>query len=262
MKSKQWKNFIQNKFMTAKGVVVMGDGDSGDGLSKTSVFYYALSKAGCEQFEDTIAFHLTLNKLKKDTGHYMRAVAGDPHRDSSVSRDQYLDMWIALGYFREFRYLREHLEDSWGWVKSNGYRISKDILGPHHFGVIFRARKKWYHYPLLWLTDAVLLLNTIWVCFDQDAGRAIHNWYFLLQARETWPTLFSFVSEKLFKIFVNMGQKLTIYFNNGFAIAGPPAPPIGEMLKEFVEREGWGKYDPKEPMRWNKEIVNLYLLNM
>jgi hypothetical protein len=173
--------------------------------------------------------------VRLSRGHYTRHPMEPWKTEWNVSRDQYLDMIQALGALSGvYPSLKTHLEDAWWWVKKNWFRISKDVVAPHHVGVFFRALKKKYHYPFIWLTDIVLLINTLIVSFKPpgDTSAKLHNWFFLMQAEDTWPTLFSWLAKKWFQHKVDMGFAMHIYWGTG-------APPMNLLAKPIIDKGGW-----------------------
>ena len=141
------------------------DGDGGDGLSRNGLFYQLNHFNNLSNINDSKRFYSALNNCRLEKGHYTRH-AKTPWKDIwTVSRDQYLDMWGGLdGLIQDitnYPALETFLEDSWEWVKIKNLRITKDILGPHHLSVIYRARKKLYALPIVWLYDSFLLITSI-----------------------------------------------------------------------------------------------------
>ena len=256
-----WKQFIIDHFMTYAGLIVQGNGDEGDGLSKTGVFYYALEKLGLMGEGESTYFCGAVQETELGPGHWTRSSKEPWHSQWTVSRDQLLDAWQAFGAIRKYDpQAKEMLKENWKWMKSNWFRASKDILGPHHWGVLIRANHKWFLYPLLWLCDIALFVNTIIMIKQQDAGRCLHNWYFILQAEDICPTLFGWLSKLIYKKWVNMAWHLCEYFNTGKP-GWAPAPPMAELWCEFVEKNGWGKYKSQIlwTYRWTEEFAKKYV---
>ena len=189
----RYKEEIIEKYMDEYGIVVMGDGNGGDGLSKTGFFYYLCYLYDILDFRDVENFKKVLEEVQLEKGHFTRHVKEPWHTQWSVSRDQYLDMWAGMEAMFFSLEIRQHFYDSVRWIKKHFFRISKDILGPHHFGFLFRIMRHWWIYPLIWLTDIVLLINTLIVSNKpvNDTSAKIHNWVFLLQSERHWSTLFS-----------------------------------------------------------------------
>lgn len=178
------------------GLIVQSDGDGGDTAQRTGMFYF--------MYDDVVAFERALDQLEVQPGIYVRhpyqhGFRSDP---SEFSRDQQRALVIAMGAYgmhdRLARLAKAHA------LRFGKYQ-NRDIIGPSHVGEYIRAFSARHLYPVLLLTDSVLLVNSVrivlWYRSDTDHSDDNNHVMSLAQSRYVMPTPFSWLARKVYKTF-------------------------------------------------------------
>lgn len=246
-----------NKYRDMWGLLVQKDGDGGDSLQRTAS-YYALLGALNVEVDDRgksrqDGFKYDLDKYRVARGRYRRHPNGilkggrwikwyaDPN---NVSRDQAIVVQAALVIYDQkdemkdvFRarikrglmhFNTESYDDSSVIVKQ-----IPDIPNLHEIGQFIRGMHVWWARPLLYITDAQLILDLI---FRTMSGRNLYdtdNMYMpiLLAANARYGTFWGAWAKKLYAK-TDAVQRLLAYHgadNNGII-------PLGQLYKVAFEQ--------------------------
>lgn len=186
--------------------------DGGDTLQREGFFAYVSKEE--ERFLSVLD-KVEINK----SGNYLRHPDtskwyGTPYR---ISRDQITPVIISLGKCEDKSHLKRiffaHLKrallftnniyPNWTMPGDSEYRAKlPDVTGPAIWGMYIRSFKVYPLYPLLYLFDVEIMINSIIKLWNtkhdpkncDDANHIIT----LQQSYDTFPTLISFIARRLY----------------------------------------------------------------
>lgn len=234
---------IKEQHTDSYKIIGQKDGDMGDGAQRVGMFHTGMQILGfgSKEYNDYLE---AINNLEVSPGIFVRhPVQWNDIND--FSRDQQTPIVISMGFRQEFGPLRRILNKH---LSRFGRYQNKDLASPEHFGFYIRAFKFLPLYPLLFLGDMFMLLNTLIICLykgrDKDnVGDDLNHILSLLQAKLSMPTPISFLARILYIACrpSNYGNEkyheksaiqgaLTWYFRPESG-----APPIHEIYRPIIE---------------------------
>lgn len=176
-------------------LLVVQSGDGGDTMANEARYWFAIYAGGTFSTRDIDAGSV-INLLQIDDCVFVRNPVkyNDP---TDVSRDQSTPMIALLGLKENRVMLKTMLKLQ---IKRWGLFPNKDFDGPSDWGNYIRALRAWYLYPLLWLTDLALIVESIIRNFSKitDSSDDLNHTVLLIQAQKVYPTLISWIARKLY----------------------------------------------------------------
>ena len=225
------------------GLIIQSDGDGGDTCQRQFMYHigqYLRGRAGIDKLPDVgvLAPIYTVLNLEILPATYVRHPYQPDFRSdpNHFSRDQQRPMVIAMGLYGMrgalTRLFNKHMS-RFGKYQNN------DIIGPSHFGEYIRAFNNKLMYPLLFVTDLGLLIQSVVTVItttnnpnDVDDNNHILS---LLQAQEVMPTPISYLARKIYKTFRSNGgpQAAMEYYHR---VESGGNPEMAELFKPLIER--------------------------
>lgn len=195
-------------YLDSKGLITQQNGDAGDQLQREGFWnegcYLAYPKCvvipNLATYRDAITILWT---LKGFTRSWLPGTSIPPWNDpTDCSRDQLVSNIRAMGYCG----YKEPLDFILTGVIKNFSRFPNgDIAFINDYGRFIRAFKLWFLYPLLFICDLPIIVNSIIRCFQgrdfNNVGDDVNHIGDLAQAQHTYPTLVSFIARKIYIAF-------------------------------------------------------------
>jgi hypothetical protein len=222
-------------YLDSKGLIVQQSGDGGDTLQREGFWFEGTSlnttyqnPPGLTSYIWALAFLWT----EKGYTRYWQA----PYRDSSdTSRDQLVSNIRAMGYIPDAR-LRALKGLLKGVIKNWSRFPNNDIAFINDYGRFIRSFRAWYLYPLLFLCDIPIVVNSIIRCIKgrnyDDVGDDINHIGDLAQCQNIYPTPVSFFARKLYKWFRPFGVQHALDWY--FRAASGGNPEFAELWAPIV----------------------------
>lgn len=205
-------SYIDKNFRDHHGLITYKDGNGGDTLQMIA-FYYFVSKLMNKP--KPIRFILDLKKLTVSKGIYIRhpdrskdwdqpgvrdfARWNDP---TVLSRDQLLPLCICIGIYGM------SIKDIFKSCLKRFFRSQNGdpILGYHFTACFIRAPKLYYLYPIVFLTDIILIFNSIIDVFKsfknpKNAKGYKNSFMILSQSYYVMPTPFSYIARLIYRFY-------------------------------------------------------------
>lgn len=208
-------------YLDNKGLITQSNGDGGDKLNREGFWYEGLhlntfypAVPGMAPYYEALVVLTDANgNLQRDEIKYTAVL--DPN---DVSRDQLSPNVRACGYYNYDNRTKRILTNV---LKNYSRYPNNDLAFIYDYARFIRSLYAWYLFPLLYLMDVYLLLSTFFAVivsrFDysnQYVGNDINLIGDLAQAKYVLPTIFSFLSRKLFKLRRNGPMYgLEVYFD-------------------------------------------------
>jgi hypothetical protein len=208
-------------YLDDKGLIEQSDGDGGDKLGREGFWYEGcyLNPAqmpipGMAPYYEALVVLTDANgNLQRDEIKYTAIL--DPN---DVSRDQLSPTVRACGYYDYNGRVKTILKNI---LKNYSRYPNGDLAFITDYARIARALYAWYLLPLLYVADLYLLGSTLFSVvlsyFDKAnkyVGDNINLIGDLAQSNAVLPTLFAWLSKKLFKLRRNGPMYgLEVYFN-------------------------------------------------
>lgn len=206
-----------------KGLIVQSSGDGGDCLQREGFWaegghlnpsYPAVP--GMIPYDWAMAILWT-------GGGYTRYWEYPYNNPSDTSRDQLVSNIRAMGYFSDKRALKEILDS----ILTNWSRFpNNDIAFINDYGRFIRAFRAWYLYPLLFLFDVPLVVNSIIRCVagrdPNNVGDDVNHIGDLTQSQYVYQTPVSWLARKIYKKFRPSGPQYALDWYFRAAAGGNP----------------------------------------
>jgi len=209
------------------GLIVQRDGDGGDTAGREGDYFFHLGLIGYK-FTD---FDRVLALLQVSPGVFVRNPThyNDPN---DFSRDQTVPLILAMGQMGRTKVLKLLLNKQ---IKNYFRYQNNDIGAFSDVGYYIRAFKAWYLYPILFVTDLQLIVESIVRCIQgkdpTNTSDDINHTLALLQAQYRLPTVGSWLARKIYVLFRPGGIQAAWdrYFdpNSG-------ANPFNELYKNLI----------------------------
>lgn len=203
----------------SNGLIVQANGDGGDTAGREGDFWFlvGLTKNTGLGATSPSDFGKVMSLLNPTKGNFVRNPAQPAYNiPSDFSRDQLMPLVLALGLFQQTGgNSKSTLEEISDMVLKNFSRApNRDIVGPTDYGVFIRAFNFIPFYPLLFLTDLGLVVESIIRVFAKstDVSDDINHTLYLLQAQNRLATPVSWLARKIYKTFKNVQKAWDTYF--------------------------------------------------
>lgn len=188
--------------LDAKGLIVQSTGDGGDTLQREGFWFEGAHLVDMEpsippmkSYEDALTVLYTPQGFERS----WQAPYNDP---SDTSRDQLVSNIRAMGYYnytKQLNFILLNILKNWSRFP-NG-----DIAFINDYGRFIRAFRAWYLYPLLFLFDVPLIVNSVLRCVigrdSNNVGDDINHIGDLAQAQNIYATPTSWVARLIYKHF-------------------------------------------------------------
>lgn len=241
--TKEWNNYIENGIVGHRhpdGRFEFGDGGQRTGMRLIGKLFSPPTFAPIPSNIEC------LNQLEIEPGIYVRnrksteVWHSDPKR---FSRDQQTPIVIAMGLYGD----KERL---WRLFRKHMFRLGKyqnaDVMGPTHFAYYLRAFGWKWSYPILLVTDLLMIIGVLIHClqvkFDKDnVGNDLNQILALLQAKLSLPTPLSELARKLYVKLRphNYGSSDTVHPIQGalnWYFRPKGAPPMDELYRPVIDK--------------------------
>ncbi len=192
-------------FLDKEGLITQADGDAGDQLQREGFWFEGWFLNPSQKLIPGLApYRRALQVLKQPTGFarsWLPGTSQPPWNDpSDCSRDQLVSNVRACGYY-EFKDVLSYI--FWGVIKNFSRFPNGDIAFINDYGRFIRAFKLWYLWPLLFILDLPMPINSIIRVIKgkaslDDVGDDINHIGDLAQAQKTYPTLISLLARKIY----------------------------------------------------------------
>lgn len=201
----------------ANGLIVQKDGDGGDTAGREGDYWFAQSlySNGPNGLDPVVRseFDRVIKLLQPSPGIFIRNPTRNPvispakswNDPSDFSRDQTIPMILSLGQMSKLDVLGDLLKAQ---LKRFGLFQNKDLPDPQTAGAYIRGFYAWYLYPLLFVTDLGLVVESIVRCLTSDPDDVsddINHTLLLLQSQYTLDTPIAFIARKIYVIFRHSG---------------------------------------------------------
>ena len=192
-------------YLDEKGLIMQSNGDEGDTLQREGFWYEGRFFNNTYMQAPGMASYSTAINLLWSLRGFVRSwkpgTSTPPwNTPSDCSRDQLVSNIRALGYYKMGQPLRSIFD---GVIKNISRYPNGDIAFINDYGRFIRSFNLWYLYPLLWVFDIPILLNSIIrIIAGKDfnnVGDDINHIGDLQQAKAMFPTPISFMARKLYK---------------------------------------------------------------
>lgn len=188
------------------GLIVQKDMDGGDTAGREGDYWFQAGLLmGPNAYNDE--FDRVLKLLQVSPGVFIRNPRQNPvtppdkswNDPTDFSRDQSVPIILALGEMKRYSVLKSML---WEQIKRGTLYQNKDIALPQDWGYYIRALNAWYLYPVLFVGDVFLLINSVIRCImgtDDNTSDDVNHTMVLLQAQYRLPTPISWFARKFYK---------------------------------------------------------------
>lgn len=253
-------------YLDSYNLVVQKDGDGGDTANKMGLLGVAAYFLNDQDLKDYVREGLP--KLIVDTNPYKLVRNPTPNifwsDPNHFSRDQQSAVVLGASLVDKklmvFNIMLAHLMRYGAYqnfqfktqdVSGKTTLIKGDIASPEHLGYYARALDAYHLYPLLYIADLFMLLNSIVIVVKSyldpdDTSNDLNHIAALLFTKVKQPTLMSWLARQVYvRLRANAGKDkqsrlpgfapqtaLDHYFREETG-----APPINEFFKPFLEKE-------------------------
>jgi hypothetical protein len=223
-------------YLDSKGLIVQQNGDGGDTLQREGFWFEgAFLNPAYQNPPGLTQYRIALIDLDTPEG-FVRSWEIPYNDPSDTSRDQLVSNIRCMGYYEcrnDLNYILSNVLKNWSRFP-NG-----DIAFINDYGRFIRAFRTWYLYPLLFLCDIPIVVNSIIRCIagrdPNNVGDDVNHIGDLAQCKNVYPTPVSFLARKIYKWFRPFGVQhaLDWYFRD--ASGGNPefADLWAPIVKEF-----------------------------
>jgi hypothetical protein len=202
-------------YLDSKGLIVQSNGDGGDTLQREGFWYEGLFLNPMYPIINSmLSYEPALNELLYSAGYarYWQAPYNDP---TDTSRDQLVSNIRIVGYNvhnNGFKYIIKYILFS---ILKNWSRFPNgDIAFINDYGRFIRAFRCWWLYPVLFLCDIPIVVNSIIRCIagrnPNNVGDDVNHIGDLAQCQKIYPTPVSFLARKLYKWFRPFGVQYAL----------------------------------------------------
>jgi hypothetical protein len=210
-------------YLDSKGLIVQSSGDGGDTLQREGFWYEGTFLNPAYQNPlGLIPYIWALSALITPKG-FVRNWQSPYNDPADTSRDQLVSNIRAMGYNRYIGDLHFILT---GILKNWSRFPNGDIAFINDYGRFIRAFKAWYLYPLLFLCDIPIVVNSIIRCIagcdPNNVGNDVNHIGDLAQCQKVYPTPVSFLARKLYKWFRSNGAQYALAWYFRAASGGNP----------------------------------------
>ena len=189
-------------YLDSNGLIVQSTGDGGDTLQREGFWFEGAHLVDMEPFKPPMKSYneaLTILSTPKGFVRYPNPPYNDP---TDTSRDQLVSNIRACGYYGYNDVLKVILRD----VLKNFSRFPNgDIAFINDYGRFIRSFRAWYLYPLLFLFDLPLIVNSIIRCIaghdSNNVGDDVNHIGDLTQAQNIYATPTSWIARLIYKHF-------------------------------------------------------------
>jgi hypothetical protein len=242
-------------YLDSKGLIVQSSGDGGDTLQREGFWYEGAFLNSAYQNPQNMASYAEALWILDTSKGFVRSWQVPYNDPTDTSRDQLVSNIRAMGYNQYKRNnLDRILYDA---IKNWSRFPNGDIVFINDYGRFIRAYKAWYISPILYFLDLPMLVNSLIICFwltrtpgivrvwlaakfpslfwlthqyppnsqgvpqspycPENTSNDINFIGDLAQAQRIYPTVASYLAQKIYKLFRPKGPQyaLDTYFSAG-----------------------------------------------
>lgn len=189
------------------GLIVQQNMDGGDTAGREGDYWFAealyskLLNKGISFDSSRVEFKRILTLLQPRPGVFVRNPI-QYNNPKDFSRDQTIPLILAMGEMHEYTTLYRLFEKQ---IDNNFRYQNGDIGFFQDFGYYIRACYCWYFYPILFLGDFCILIESVIRCIQgkdpNNVSDDINHTLVLLQAQHNLETPISWLARKIYKWF-------------------------------------------------------------
>lgn len=222
-------------YLDSKGLITQKGGDAGDQLQREGFWYEGLSLNPLYSKIPGMLPYIEALFILHTTKGFTRSWVPPYNDPTDTSRDQLVSNIRALGYFSE------HLIVSrifWDVIRNYSRFPNNDIAFINDYGRFIRAYESWWLYPLLFLFDVPLIVNSIIRIIKSrnldNVGDDVNHIGDLAQAQNVYPTPISWFARKIYKRFHTNGVQYALDWY--FRADSGANPEFAELWAPIVAR--------------------------